>query len=132
MHGLAHITGDGLLNLLRLNADVGFEIDDPLPPQPIFGLIQERGERPGPEMWEVFNMGTGFCCVVAAADAERSALELLAAAISPGDRRGDRRQWSDPEPDGRAVRPTPARGRAVTLAAGARGAFALAASAMPE
>jgi phosphoribosylaminoimidazole (AIR) synthetase len=27
-------------------------------------------------MWEVFNMGTGFCCVVAPAGAER-ALELL-------------------------------------------------------
>ena len=39
MHGLAHITGDGLLNLLRLNARVGYEIDAPLPPQPVFALI---------------------------------------------------------------------------------------------
>ena len=31
VHGLAHITGDGLLNLKRLNAAVGFEIDAPLP-----------------------------------------------------------------------------------------------------
>ncbi len=31
MRGLAHITGDGLLNLLRLEADVGYRIDSPLP-----------------------------------------------------------------------------------------------------
>ena len=31
VHGLAHITGDGVLNLKRLNAGVGFEIDAPLP-----------------------------------------------------------------------------------------------------
>ena len=65
VRGLAHITGDGLLNLTRLNENVGFRIDAPLPPQPIFGLIQERGEVADREMWEVFNMGTGFCCVVA-------------------------------------------------------------------
>ena len=34
--GLAHITGGGLLNLLRLHADVGFEITDPLPVPPVF------------------------------------------------------------------------------------------------
>jgi phosphoribosylformylglycinamidine cyclo-ligase len=76
VRGLAHITGDGLLNLTRLKDTVGYRIDAPLPPQPIFRLIQERGRVPEPEMWEVFNMGTGFCCVVAAADAER-ALEVL-------------------------------------------------------
>ena len=47
VHGLAHITGDGLLNLLRLNPDVGYHIDAPLEPQPIFGLIQRCGERAG-------------------------------------------------------------------------------------
>ena len=41
VRGLAHITGDGLNNLLRLGAGVGYEIDDPLPAQPIFGLIAE-------------------------------------------------------------------------------------------
>jgi phosphoribosylformylglycinamidine cyclo-ligase len=74
--GLAHITGDGLLNLTRLNERVGYRIDSPLQPQPIFALIQERGGIPDPEMWEVFNMGTGFCCVVAPGAADR-ALEML-------------------------------------------------------
>ena len=76
VRGLAHITGDGVRNLLRLEADVGFEIDDPLPVPPIFGLIQELGGVGDDEMHTVFNMGCGFCCVVAASD-EGSALELL-------------------------------------------------------
>jgi phosphoribosylformylglycinamidine cyclo-ligase len=74
--GLAHITGGGIHNLLRLSPAVGYEIDDPLPVPPIFGLIQELGEVSDGEMHEVFNMGCGFCCVVAAAD-EIVALELL-------------------------------------------------------
>src|SRR5581483_4597103 len=31
VHGLAHITGGGLINLLRLGDGVGFTITDPLP-----------------------------------------------------------------------------------------------------
>jgi phosphoribosylformylglycinamidine cyclo-ligase len=76
VRGLAHITSGGTKNLLRLIADVGYEIDDPLPALPIFGLIQERGEVSDAEMSEVFNMGCGFCVVVAAGD-EAPALELL-------------------------------------------------------
>jgi phosphoribosylformylglycinamidine cyclo-ligase len=76
VRGLAHITGDGFDNLLRLEADVGFEIDDPLPVPPVFTLIQELGDVTDEEMDRVFNMGCGFCCVVAAAD-EKPALELL-------------------------------------------------------
>jgi phosphoribosylformylglycinamidine cyclo-ligase len=77
VHGLAHITGGGVLNLLRLHAAVGFEIDAPLPVPPVFGLVQELGEVPDAEMWEVFNMGCGFCAVVPAAQAD-AAVELLA------------------------------------------------------
>jgi phosphoribosylformylglycinamidine cyclo-ligase len=42
----------------------------------VFELIQERAEVSDGEMHEVFNMGCGFCCVVAADDAEK-ALETL-------------------------------------------------------
>jgi phosphoribosylformylglycinamidine cyclo-ligase len=63
--GLAHITGDGWLNLLRLNEGVGYRLDEPLPSQPIFGLIQEAGGIGEAEMHQAFNMGTGFCCIVA-------------------------------------------------------------------
>jgi phosphoribosylformylglycinamidine cyclo-ligase len=76
VRGLAHITSGGLGNLLRLEAKVGYEIDDALPAPPIFSLIQARGSVSDAEMYEVFNMGCGFCCVVAARD-EDAALELL-------------------------------------------------------
>ena len=61
VRGLAHITSGGLGNLLRLAAEVGYEIDDPLPVPPIFALIQERGQVSDEEMHDVFNMGCGFC-----------------------------------------------------------------------
>jgi phosphoribosylformylglycinamidine cyclo-ligase len=76
VRGLAHITSGGTGNLLRLAAEVGYEIDDPLPVPPVFGLIQERGGVSDEEMREVFNMGCGFCLVVPARD-EEQALALL-------------------------------------------------------
>jgi len=78
VRGLAHITSGGTKNLLRLAANVGYEIDDPLPVLPIFEMIQERGEVSAEEMSEVFNMGCGFCVVVPAAD-ETTALGMLRA-----------------------------------------------------
>jgi phosphoribosylformylglycinamidine cyclo-ligase len=72
VHGLAHLSGGGLLNLLRLNPGVGYAIDDPLPILPIFSLIERAGVL-GPEtMYEAFNMGTGFCCIVGAADQQQA------------------------------------------------------------
>ncbi len=76
VRGLAHITSGGLGNLLRLEAEVGYEIDDPLSPPPIFELIQERAGISPEEMHDVFNMGCGFCVVVPATD-EGAALERL-------------------------------------------------------
>jgi phosphoribosylformylglycinamidine cyclo-ligase len=85
VHGLAHITGGGLLNLLRLHDGVGFEIADPLPVPGVFGLVQERAAVAEAEMWEVFNMGCGFCVACPEADAE-AAVALLAR-HHPGARR---------------------------------------------
>jgi len=59
-----------LLNLARAAAPVGYEIDQPIEPQPIFGLIQRYGEVSDTEMFEVFNMGTGFCYVVDPGDVD--------------------------------------------------------------
>ncbi len=78
VRGLAHITSGGTGNLLRLAADVGYVIDDPLPVPDVFALIQERGDVSEAEMKEVFNMGCGFCVVVPAAD-EAPTLDLLRA-----------------------------------------------------
>jgi phosphoribosylformylglycinamidine cyclo-ligase len=70
---LAHITSDGLLNLTRVKADVGYVIDA-LPAIPsIFSLIQRMEHVDITEMFSVFNMGIGFCAVVAEKDAERAA-----------------------------------------------------------
>jgi phosphoribosylformylglycinamidine cyclo-ligase len=85
VRGLAHITGGGLLNLLRLNERVGFAISDPLPVPPIIDLVRERGEVSEAEAWEVFNMGCGFVAVVPETQAE-AAVALLAA-HHPGTRR---------------------------------------------
>jgi phosphoribosylformylglycinamidine cyclo-ligase len=76
VRGLAHITSGGLLNLLRLEAEVGYLIDAPLPRLAIFDLIAERGQAEDAELLEVFNMGCGFCCVVPAVEVD-AAVELL-------------------------------------------------------
>jgi phosphoribosylformylglycinamidine cyclo-ligase len=65
---LINITGDGLLNLPRVDAAVGFEIDDMPPTPPIFRLIQQYGAVGNAEMFEVYNMGVGFCVLVAEKD----------------------------------------------------------------
>jgi phosphoribosylformylglycinamidine cyclo-ligase len=76
VRGLAHITSGGTANLLRLASECGYEIDAPLPVPPIFALIQEQGDVSETEMYDVFNMGCGFCVVVPASD-EEAALALL-------------------------------------------------------
>jgi phosphoribosylformylglycinamidine cyclo-ligase len=67
---LINITSDGLLNLTRVRAEVGYEIDHLMTPQPLFSLIQRYGNVPDSQMYEVFNMGIGFCYVVDPAAAE--------------------------------------------------------------
>ena len=81
---LVNITGDGLLNLPRVAAKVGFEIDDMPPASPIFGLIQRHGQVGDAEMFQVYNMGVGFCVLAAERDA--------AAVLSILDRHGRRAQ----------------------------------------
>ena len=76
VRGLAHITGEGLLNLLRLQAPVGYRIDSPLPVLPIFDLIADRGRVDAAEMHTVFNMGCGFCCVLPAGAADDAVARL--------------------------------------------------------
>jgi phosphoribosylformylglycinamidine cyclo-ligase len=77
VRGLAHITGGGLSNILRLNDTVGFAVERPLPVPPVFALIAQLGGVPDAEMWDVFNMGCGFVAVVPADQADE-ATALLA------------------------------------------------------
>lgn len=74
---LIHITGDGLLNLPRVDAEIGFVLDSLPNPPSIFDLIQQHGAVGRAEMFEVFNMGIGFCVAVAEADVD-AALAVLA------------------------------------------------------
>jgi phosphoribosylformylglycinamidine cyclo-ligase len=79
VRGLAHITGGGVRNLLRLGGErVGFAIEAPLPVPPVFGLIARLGAVPDAEMWDVFNMGCGFVAIVPAAQADEAAALLAA------------------------------------------------------
>lgn len=69
---LIHVTGDGFLNLSRVETEVGYVIDT-LPPAPkIFELIQKYGNVSDEEMFQVYNMGIGFCFVVPASEADRT------------------------------------------------------------
>jgi len=63
VHGMAHITGSGLLKLHRISG-FGFEIDDPIEPQPIFRFLQEEGGVDEDEMYRTFNMGMGWVFVL--------------------------------------------------------------------
>jgi phosphoribosylformylglycinamidine cyclo-ligase len=83
VRGLAHITGGGLMNILRLGG--GYAIEDPLPVPPVFELVARLGAVGPAEMWEVFNMGCGLVAVVPEAQADDAAAIL--AAHHPGARR---------------------------------------------
>jgi phosphoribosylformylglycinamidine cyclo-ligase len=76
VHGLAHITGGGLMNLRRIGTGVGYTVSRPLPSPPVFELIASFGEISAAEMWEVFNMGCGFVAMVPA-DQAAEAVALL-------------------------------------------------------
>ncbi|NYT02659.1 MAG: phosphoribosylformylglycinamidine cyclo-ligase, partial [Methanosarcinales archaeon] len=77
VHGLAHITGSGLLKLHRITR-FGFEITDPLEPQPVFRFLQELGGVEDREMYRTFNMGMGLVAVVPEDDVKR-ACQILGA-----------------------------------------------------
>jgi phosphoribosylformylglycinamidine cyclo-ligase len=77
-----HITGDGLLNLSRVGAPMGFVIDRLPTPPPVFALIQRAAAVDDAEMFRTFNMGIGFAVVVPAGDAERA----VAIAVAHGHR----------------------------------------------
>ena len=63
VHGLAHITGSGLLKLKRIT-NLGFDFDTPIEPPEIFNFLQEQGNVSDLEMYKTFNMGMGFIIIV--------------------------------------------------------------------
>ena len=66
----SHMTGDGILNLLRVRTDTGFVLDYLPEPDPVFQVLQEGGRLADEEMFLVFNMGIGFGVVTPEKDAD--------------------------------------------------------------
>jgi len=62
IHGMAHITGGGLMNLRRITS-YGFDFHDPLPVPEIFRFIQQKGNVEDLEMYRTFNMGMGYLII---------------------------------------------------------------------
>jgi phosphoribosylformylglycinamidine cyclo-ligase len=81
IRGMAHVTGGGLVgNLPRALGGLGADLEaTSWPEPPVFGLIRALGQVPEDEMRRVFNLGVGFCAVVAPEDAERGVETLRAA-----------------------------------------------------
>jgi phosphoribosylformylglycinamidine cyclo-ligase len=84
IHGLAHITGGGLVdNLPRIlpkTCDAVIETERWRIP-PIFQVLQRNGKVPWAEMYQVFNMGIGMVAIVAEEDAQTAARQLKAKPI---------------------------------------------------
>jgi phosphoribosylformylglycinamidine cyclo-ligase len=72
VRGMAHVTGGGLVgNLPRALGGLGAELDaGSWSEPPVFGLIRSLGNVPDDEMRRVFNLGVGFCAVVAPEESE--------------------------------------------------------------
>ena len=64
LHGICHVTGGGLSNLLRLHDELGWHIEHPMPVLPEFDWIQSTGDITNREMARTFNLGMGMVLVV--------------------------------------------------------------------
>ena len=84
IHGLAHITGGGVVdNLPRILPEgTGAEIErGRWPEPPIFGLIQRQGGVSNAEMFHVFNMGLGMLAIVPSEQVEAAKNAVTEAVI---------------------------------------------------
>jgi phosphoribosylformylglycinamidine cyclo-ligase len=79
--GLAHVSGGGVRNLVRLNAAVRFELGSWPEPPSLFRWLQELGGIEEREMFQTFNMGIGFLLVVRPAAAATVRSRLLRAGV---------------------------------------------------
>ena len=61
--GLAHITGSGFYNVLRINPKFGYEFTNLPTLAKLFKTLQERAELSDEEMYSTFNMGMGMLLV---------------------------------------------------------------------
>ncbi|HEU4881378.1 MAG TPA: phosphoribosylformylglycinamidine cyclo-ligase [Longimicrobium sp.] len=82
IHGLAHITGGGLVDnvprILPDGVDARFDLASWTVP-PVFRVLQREGGVERDEMFRAFNMGVGMVAAVAAEDADAVVRDLSAA-----------------------------------------------------
>jgi phosphoribosylformylglycinamidine cyclo-ligase len=64
VHGLAHLSGGGVRNLVRLHPKVEFVLDGWPPVPSLFAWLQELGGLSDSELFQTFNAGVGFVLVV--------------------------------------------------------------------
>lgn len=77
IRGMAHITGGGFNNVLRvLPGSLGARITKNWETPAIFKLIKKKGDVPCEDMRRTFNMGIGFVLIVSSADAENVAKKI--------------------------------------------------------
>ena len=79
VHGIAHITGGGLIDNLPRILPEGLAIElrrDAWEVPPVFSWLQKLGDVPDAEMFRVFNMGIGLVLIVAEYYAEAIARYL--------------------------------------------------------
>ncbi len=82
VHGMAHITGGGLLeNIIRVVPDgLGIELDSTSWKLPaVFEWLRREGSLDAKEMWRTFNCGIGYTLILAP-DAVDTAVKQLAGA----------------------------------------------------
>jgi phosphoribosylformylglycinamidine cyclo-ligase len=84
LHGLAHITGGGLIDniprVLPKDCDAQIETGSWQVP-PIFRLLEKHGRIERTEMYQVFNMGIGMVAIVSENDAKKAMRMLKARRI---------------------------------------------------
>ncbi|MCK4319861.1 phosphoribosylformylglycinamidine cyclo-ligase [Candidatus Micrarchaeota archaeon] len=70
VNGIAHITGGAFSKLTRLNKKIGFFMDEPIKPKPIFNALWKEVQDEK-EMYRTFNMGIGMVVVVPAREEDK-------------------------------------------------------------
>ncbi|MDD4584171.1 MAG: AIR synthase-related protein, partial [Eubacteriales bacterium] len=79
VNAISHITGGGFYENIPRALPKGYSARirrESLRIPPVFHLMQKIGNIPEREMFNVFNMGTGMCIVIASQDADK-AIRLL-------------------------------------------------------
>jgi phosphoribosylformylglycinamidine cyclo-ligase len=82
VHGLAHISGGGVRNLVRLHQKVRFVLDGWPEPEGLFAWIRDIGAITPVELYQTFNVGIGFVLVVAPSSSARLLRRLRRAGAS--------------------------------------------------